>query len=136
LAYGFRPGRCRNARHRQQRTRRLAAVFRTTFAQPESKAVAATWDEVRDQLAGRFPKIGTFMDAANAEVLAFTAFRRPHSPKIWSTDPIAKESQQGDQRRAHVVDIHGAQQDWSSHFVARQRDQIESRSFYLTRVGP
>jgi hypothetical protein len=46
----------------------------TIFAQPHPKAVAATWDEVRDQLAGRFPKIGTLMDAAKAEVLAFTAF--------------------------------------------------------------
>ena len=36
-----------------------AAVFGTIFVQPDPAAVAATWDEVRDQLAGRFPKIGT-----------------------------------------------------------------------------
>ncbi len=52
----------------------VAAVFRTIFAQPDPKAVAATWDEVRNQPAGRFPKIGTLVDAAKAEVLAFTAF--------------------------------------------------------------
>ena len=33
-----------------------------------------TWDEVRDQLAESFPKIGPLMDDAKAEVLAFTAF--------------------------------------------------------------
>ena len=30
----------------------VAAVFRTIFAQPDAKTVAATWDEVRDQKAG------------------------------------------------------------------------------------
>jgi hypothetical protein len=52
----------------------VAAVFRTIFAQPDTATVGATWNEVRDQLAGRFPKIGTLMDAAKADVLAFTAF--------------------------------------------------------------
>jgi hypothetical protein len=34
----------------------VAAVFRTIFAQPDAATVAATWDEVRDQVGGRFPK--------------------------------------------------------------------------------
>src|SRR4029078_12225446 len=68
----------------------VAAVFRTIFAQPDAATVAATWDEVRDQLTGRFPKIGTLMDAAKAEVTSFTAFPRPHWPKIWSTNPLER----------------------------------------------
>jgi putative transposase len=51
----------------------VAAVFRAIFAQPRRRA-AATWDEVRDQLAARFSKISTLMDAAKADVVAFTAF--------------------------------------------------------------
>jgi putative transposase len=82
----------------------VAAVFRTIFAQPDPKAVAATWDEVRDQLAGRFPKIGTLMDSAKAEVLAFTAFPRPHWPKIWSTNPLERVNKEI-KRRARVVGI-------------------------------
>ena len=74
----------------------VAAVFRTIFAQPDAATVAATWDQVRDQLAARFPKIGPLMDAAKAEVLAFTAFPRAHWPKIWSHQP-AGAGQQGDQ---------------------------------------
>ena len=62
----------------------VAAVFRTIFVQPDPATVAASWDEVRGQLAGRFPKIGTLMDNAKTEVLAFTAFPRPHWRKIWS----------------------------------------------------
>jgi transposase-like protein len=60
----------------------VAAVFRTIFAQPDPKAVAATWDEVRDQLAKSFPRIGSLMDDAKDEVLAFTAFLRAHWSKI------------------------------------------------------
>jgi transposase-like protein len=60
----------------------VAAVFRTIFARPDTATVGATWNEVRDQLAGRFPKIGTLMDAAKADVLAFTAFPRSQWPKI------------------------------------------------------
>ena len=82
----------------------VAAVFRTIFAQPDATTVAATWDEVRGQLAGRFPKIGTLMDAAKAEVLAFTAFPRPHWPKIWSTNPLERVNKEI-KRRARVVGI-------------------------------
>src|SRR6188472_1999135 len=42
----------------------VAAVFRTIFAQPDKQAVSATWDQVRDQLASMFPKVGPLMDAA------------------------------------------------------------------------
>ena len=65
----------------------VAAVFRTAFAQPDAEAVGRTWDEVRDQLAKTFPKIGPLMDAAKTEVLAFNAFPRAHWRKIWSTTP-------------------------------------------------
>jgi hypothetical protein len=59
---------------------------------------------VRNQLAGRFPKIGTLMDEAKAEVLAFTAFPRAHWPKIWSTNPLERVNKEI-KRRARVVGI-------------------------------
>ncbi len=82
----------------------VAAVFRTVFAQPDAAAVAHTWDQVRDQLARSFPKIGPLMDDAKAEVLAFTAFPRPHWAKIWSTNPIERLNREI-KRRARVVGI-------------------------------
>jgi putative transposase len=72
--------------------------------QPDPATVAASWDEVRGQLAGRFPKIGTLMDNAKTEVLAFTAFPRPHWPKIWSTNPLERVNKEI-KRRARVVGI-------------------------------
>ena len=82
----------------------VAAVFRTIFAQPDADAVAEAWDEVRDQLARSFPKIGPLMDEAKAEVLAFTAFPRAHWQKIWSTNPLERVNKEI-KRRARVVGI-------------------------------
>jgi putative transposase len=82
----------------------VAAVFRTIFAQPDAVTVAATWDEVRDQLAKSFPKIGPLMDEAKIEVLAFTAFPRSHWAKIWSTNPLERVNKEI-KRRARVVGI-------------------------------
>jgi putative transposase len=82
----------------------VAAVFRTIFAQPDSKTVAKTWDQVRDQLAERFPKIGPLMDEAKTQVLAFTAFPRAHWTKIWSTNPLERVNKEI-KRRARVVGI-------------------------------
>jgi putative transposase len=82
----------------------VAAVFRTIFAQPDAATVAATWDQVRDQLARSFPKIGPLMDEAKAEVLAFTAFPRAHWSKVWSTNPLERVNKEI-KRRARVVGI-------------------------------
>jgi putative transposase len=73
----------------------VAAVFRTIFAQPDLTSMSRQWDKVQGELAARYPKIGTLMDQAKAEVLAFAAFPREHWRKIWSTNPRA--AQQGDQ---------------------------------------
>ena len=64
----------------------------------------STWDQVRDQLADRFPKIAALMDDAKAEVLAFTAFPRAHWTKIWSTNPLERLNKEV-KRRARVVGI-------------------------------
>src|SRR6478752_6723726 len=82
----------------------VAAMFRTIFAQPDAAAVGKAWDQVRDQLAKSFPKIGPMMDDAKAEVLAFTAFPKAHWQKIWSTNPLERINK-GIKRRSRVVGI-------------------------------
>ena len=81
-----------------------AAVFRTIFAQPDASAVADAWDQVTDQLAARFAKIGPLMDSAKTEVLAFAAFPRAHWQKIWSTNPLERINKEI-KRRSRVVGI-------------------------------
>ena len=82
----------------------VAAVFRTIFAQPDRDAVSAAWEEVRDQLVKTFPKVGPLMDAAKAEVLAFTAFPKAHWQKIWSNNPLERINKEI-KRRSRVVGI-------------------------------
>lgn len=82
----------------------VAALFRTIFAQPDPDTMSATWDTVRDQLAGRIPKIGPHMDTAKSEVLAFNTFPRAHWRKIWSTNPLERLNKEI-KRRARVVGI-------------------------------
>jgi putative transposase len=82
----------------------VAAVFRTVFAQPDADSVSKAWDQVRDQLAKSFPRIGPLMDEAKDEVTAFTAFPRAHWQKIWSTKPLERVNKEI-KRRARVVGI-------------------------------
>jgi putative transposase len=82
----------------------VAAVFRTIFAQPDAEAVSSSWDEVRDQLAKSFPKIGPLMNEAKIEVTAFTVFPRAHWQKIWSTNPLERVNKEI-KRRSRVVGI-------------------------------
>ena len=81
-----------------------AAVFRTIFAQPDADAVTEAWDQVADQLAASFAKIGPLMAGAKAEVLAFAAFPRAHWQKIWSTNPLERINKEI-KRRSRVVGI-------------------------------
>jgi len=81
-----------------------AAVFRTIFAQPDADAVTGAWDQVADQLATSFAKIGPLMASAKAEVLAFAAFPRAHWQKIWSTNPLERINKEI-KRRSRVVGI-------------------------------
>ena len=81
-----------------------AAVFRTIFAQPDAAAVTEAWEQVADQLAASFAKIGPLMAGAKAEVLAFAAFPRAHWQKIWSTNPLERINKEI-KRRSRVVGI-------------------------------
>ena len=71
---------------------------------PTPATVASTWDEVRDQLAARFPKIAPLMDGAKTEVLAFATYPRAHWTKIWSTNPLERVNKEI-KRRSRVVGI-------------------------------
>jgi putative transposase len=82
----------------------VASMFRMVFAHPDPAAVHATWDEVRDRLAGSFAKIGPLMDEAKAEVLAFTTFPKPHWQKTWSTNTLERINKEI-KRRSRVVGI-------------------------------
>ena len=56
----------------------VAAAIRQAFIQPDHDSAVQTWRHVADQLRARWPKLGTFMDNAEADVLAYMAFPAQH----------------------------------------------------------
>ena len=96
----------RNALAHAGKTQRrvVSAFIGTAFAQDDAETARTQWRQVADQLRAKVPKLATFMDDAEADVLAFMAFPKDHRAKIHSTNPI--ERLNGEiKRRTDVVGI-------------------------------
>ncbi len=91
--------------HAGRQGRGVASAFiATAFAQEDAEAARAQWRKVADQLRPKLPKLAAFMDAAEADVLAYMVFPAPHRPKLHSTNPL--ERLNGEiKRRTDVVGI-------------------------------
>jgi putative transposase len=91
--------------HAGKSGRRVVSAFiATAFAQDDAKAARGQWRKVADQLRPTIPKLATFMDEAETDVLAYTAFPRDHWTKIYSTNPIERPNGEI-KRRTDVVGI-------------------------------
>ena len=82
----------------------VAAAIRQAFIQPDHADATTTWRHVADQLRPRWPKLGTLMDDAESDVLAYTAFPSRHRTKLHSTNPLERLNKEV-KRRADVVGI-------------------------------
>ena len=82
----------------------VAAAIRQAFIQPDHDNAVQTWRHVADQLRARWPKLGAFMDDAEADVLAYMAFPAQHRTKLHSTNPLERLNKEV-KRRADVVGI-------------------------------
>ena len=82
----------------------VAAAIRQAFIQPDHNNAVQTWRHVADQLRARWPKLGAFMDDAEADVLAYMAFPAQHRTKLHSTNPLERLNKEV-KRRADVVGI-------------------------------
>ena len=91
--------------HAGKSGRRVVSAFiATAFAQDDAEAARAQWRKVADQLRPKLPKLATFMDDAEADVLAYMSFPAQHRAKLHSTNPI--ERLNGEiKRRTEVVGI-------------------------------
>jgi len=72
----------------------VATLLRTVFEQPDTDAVKAQMRHVLDALEAKFPKAAAHLDAAQHDLLAFTAFPREIWRQIWSKS--ARTAEQGD----------------------------------------
>src|SRR4051812_8317046 len=82
----------------------VATLLRTVFEQPDSDAVQAQMRHVLDALEAKFPKATAHLDAAQHELLAFTAFPREIWRQIWSNNPQERLNKEI-RRRTDVVGI-------------------------------
>ena len=91
--------------HAGKSQRRVVSAFvGTAFAQDDEATAKAQWRQVADQLRPRVPKLATFMDQAETDVLAYMSFPKDHRTKIHSNNPI--ERLNGEiKRRTEVVGI-------------------------------
>ena len=82
----------------------VRTLLHSVFDQPDAESVAAQYDRIVDALADKLPKVAEHLEAARADLLAFTAFPKQIWRQIWSNNPRAP--QQGDppayRRRRHL----------------------------------
>ena len=82
----------------------LATQVRTIFDQADATAVHAQFDRVVTALADNYPEAAEHLDAARADLLAFTAYPRELWRQIWSNNPQERLNKEI-RRRTDVVGI-------------------------------
>ena len=82
----------------------VRALLHSVYDQPDAASVHAQFDRVLDALADKLPKVAEHLDAARADVLAFTAFPKEVWRQIWSNNPSERLNREI-RRRTDVVGI-------------------------------
>src|SRR3954466_5665044 len=82
----------------------VRALLHSVYDQPDAASVHAQFDRVLDALADKLPKVAEHLEAARADVLAFTAFPKEVWRQIWSNNPSERLNREI-RRRTDVVGI-------------------------------
>jgi transposase-like protein len=82
----------------------VRTLLHSIFDQPDAESVVAQYDRVLDALSDKLPKVAEHLDAARAELLAFTAFPKQIWRQIWSNNPQERLNKEI-RRRTDVVGI-------------------------------
>ncbi len=82
----------------------VKALLHSVYDQPDAEAVHAQFDRVIDALSGKLPAVAAHLEAARADILAFTAFPKEIWRQIWSNNPNERLNREI-RRRTDVVGI-------------------------------
>jgi transposase-like protein len=82
----------------------VKALLHSVYDQPDADAVHAQFDRVLDALAEKLPEVHDHLDAARADILAFTVFPKAIWRQIWSNNPNERLNREI-RRRTDVVGI-------------------------------
>jgi putative transposase len=82
----------------------VKALLHSVYDQPDAASVHAQFDRVLDTLSEKLPPVAQHLDAARADVLAFTGFPKAIWRQIWSNNPQERLNREI-RRRTDVVGI-------------------------------
>ncbi|MCY0905535.1 IS256 family transposase [Arthrobacter sp. H14-L1] len=82
----------------------VRTLLHSVYDQPDADAVHAQFDRVLRALAEKLPKVADHLEAARADVLAFTVFPKEIWRQIWSNNPQERLNREI-RRRTDVVGI-------------------------------
>ena len=74
----------------------VKTLLHSVYDQPDATSVHAQYDRLVDAIAGKLPKVAAHLDAARADVLAFTSFPKELWRQIWSSNPQSVNRPWGD----------------------------------------